>query len=115
MQNDEDEWFTIVLALPKTSIKHWKKHVQRLQRSEKFFYDYLTKFELIAVEKDGYKWGEVKLDIAREIQMGDEFKMWIEARKKFDANKAQFRKMDFNKNVTASGDFTEVEEDDLPF
>jgi hypothetical protein len=52
-----------IFALPPTSIKHWNNHLKKLLRSNLPAVAMKTVFSLSDVKKNGYRWGEININI----------------------------------------------------
>jgi len=57
----------VMFPLPPTSIKHWKSHLKRLSRSGAPFVAVVSRFHLLDVNRNGYRWAEVMVDFDRLI------------------------------------------------
>jgi len=57
----------VVFNLSPTSIKHWRNHLQRLARSNAPAIAVITRFSLMDVQRNGYRWAEVQCSIDRVV------------------------------------------------
>jgi len=57
----------VVFNLSPTSIKHWRIHVQRLARSKAPAIAVITKFCLADVQRNSFRWAEVKCSVKRVV------------------------------------------------
>jgi len=52
-----------IFALPPTSIKHWRLHLRKLERTNLPVIAFNTRFGLTPVEKNSYKWAEASIGV----------------------------------------------------
>jgi hypothetical protein len=57
--------------LSPTSIKHWNGYVRKLARSKLPYIAIVTRFKLQDVQKNGFRWAEVKPEIVRLVTEGE--------------------------------------------
>jgi hypothetical protein len=57
--------------LSPTSIKHWNGYVRKLGRSKLPFIAVVTRFTLQDVQKNGFRWAEVKPEVVRLVTEGE--------------------------------------------
>ena len=57
----------VMFPLSPTSIKHWKRHLQRLNRSGAPAIAVVTRFRLLDIQKNGFRWAEVDIDFERLV------------------------------------------------
>lgn len=69
----------VAFNLSPTSIKHWRRHVQMLARSNAPAIAVITRFSLNDVQKNGYRWAEVACGIERVVTQ-DELDMALALR-----------------------------------
>jgi hypothetical protein len=84
-----------VFPLSPTSIKHWRRYLQRLASSKVPYLVMLTRFELQDVQRNGFRWAEV-VPVAERLVTQDELAFVKEVRKAYDQVLSEVAKDDYN-------------------
>jgi hypothetical protein len=84
-----------VFPLSPTSIKHWRRYLQRLAASKVPYLVMLTRFELQDVQRNGFRWAEV-VPVAERLVTKDELAFVKEVRKAYDQVLSQVAKDDYS-------------------
>ncbi len=83
-----------VFPLSPTSIKHWKRYIHRLSSSRVPYLVVLTRFELLDVQRNGYRWAEI-VPVAERLVTQDELAVVKELRQAYDQVLSEVKKDDY--------------------
>ncbi|MBZ0098316.1 MAG: hypothetical protein K8F30_04490, partial [Taibaiella sp.] len=84
-----------VFPLSPTSIKHWKRYLQRLAASKVPYLVMMTRFELQDVARNGFRWAEV-VPVAERLVTPEELVFIKEVRAEYDRLLADVRRDDYS-------------------
>ena len=84
-----------VFPLSPTSIKHWRRYLQRLAASKVPFLVVITRFELKDIQRNGFRWAEV-VPVAERLVTQDELAFVKEVRQAYDQVLAEVKKDDYS-------------------
>jgi hypothetical protein len=90
-----------VFPLSPTSIKHWRRYLQRLASSKVPYLVVVTRFELKDIQRNGYRWAEV-VPVAERLVTQDELAFVKEVRQAYDKVLAEVARADYSDPGDAS-------------